>query len=109
MRESPLFCLVKARVLDLSMEPAIERVIDFVVKFTTLQSSKSSIDEEFVQALCLRLLGLVDLMDKGVRWRVARGGTESAARQWFDRGQSSGFSCRPRPRPGSPYATRQRL
>lgn len=54
------------------LEPAVEHVIDFVVSFTTIDGTKSTVDEDFVQHLCMLLLRLVSSKDKAVRWRVAQ-------------------------------------
>ena len=53
-------------------EAAAERVVEFVVEFTTKHGGESALDEDFVNRICLRLIKLSASKDKAVRFRVVQ-------------------------------------
>ena len=53
-------------------EPAIERLVEFVVKFATQHGGEAETDDDFVQGLVSRLLPLTSASDKSVRSRATQ-------------------------------------
>mmetsp|Transcript_29835 Transcript_29835/g.64194 ORF Transcript_29835/g.64194 Transcript_29835/m.64194 type:complete len:963 (-) Transcript_29835:643-3531(-) len=68
-----LFSCLACVLTVFKREPAVERIIEFVVRFLTQAGTlQPEVQEELINLICLRLLGLGSATDKAIRFRTTQ-------------------------------------